>query len=404
MTLPRSGHVLTTSALALLVTSACGGGGMTPPRFGPATTLRTAPHAIGLGPVLSTKLGGEVLGWDMNQNGNDGVLTEFVIHSRTTTFGTETFDEPAAAITKLVSQKNTLGGNDEPFVQAVMGNDVGFIDVERQVAKEGHSHRDDHFKLMNPVSGMKVDGSSDPPNIVNVVPSFVTNNQSSSTQAMMALRLLPNYQQAVDLYLYNSANNAWLSPHVFPKAFVFAGYALYAAVDARSNHVFVGYQEGSGNYENVPPRIAVFNGATGAPLRRFVGLGKGFLNGMAIDSTTGVLCTTTIGDTNVEFYKDATGKGFEVAIPGGGGPLTQGAAVAVDQVHHLFLIAQQNSTVGPGSAVLVYDEKGNLVESISGFSFLNQFSPVPVHIAVNGAARIGYVPGPNANNLQSFTY
>ena len=81
-----------------------------------------------------------------------------------------------------------------------------------------------------------------------------------------------------------------------------------------------------------------------------------------------------------------------------------GAAVAADQVNHLFLVAQQNSTVGVGSTVYVYDEKGNLTEAISGFSFLNQFSPLAVHIAANGTTRTGYVPGPNSNNLQSFNY
>ena len=134
----------------------------------------------------------------------------------------------------------------------------------------------------------------------------------------------------------------------------------------------------------------------------------GFVNGMAIDPSRDMLCTTTLGDMDVEFYHLATGKGKAVQIPSlyGGGPFTQGASVAADPVHHLFLVGQRNSTVSPsgGSSVLVYDEKGKLVESINGFNFLDQSSVVVPRVAVNPANRTGYVDGPNPNQLQGFAY
>jgi hypothetical protein len=87
------------------------------------------------------------------------------------------------------------------------------------------------------------------------------------------------------------------------------------------------------------------------------------------------------------------------------GPLTNGAAVAADPIHHLFLVAQLNSTVAPnGSTVIVYDEHGKLVEFINGFELLNRFSVVVPHLAVNPSNRTGYVDGPNLNQLQEFTY
>lgn len=389
--------------LVLVFTSACGGAGMTPrPNGAGALDLQGVRHSTGLGPVLSSKLGGTIGGWDMNQSANDGFLTEFVTTRQGTTYGVETFDEPSATITKLVNKTSNPGGNDEPYAQAIMGNDIGFIDIERL---EPGFHRNDGFKLMNPVSGQKINGGSKPPQIYGVVPSYVTNNQSSSTQAMMVFRFARNSKGSANLYVYDDAKNAWLAPITFGPREIFVDVnPLYAAVDGRSNKVYVPYLAGQGSFDYLPPRFDVYDGTTGQQLRGFKGLGHGPVNGMAIDSTTGVMCTTTFGDMDVEFYNDTNGKGFAVTIPGGGGPLTQGAFVAVDQVHHLFLIAQLNSTVGPGSAVLVYDEKGNLVESISGFSFLNQFSAIPVRIAVNGGARIGYAPGPNVNNLQSFTY
>jgi hypothetical protein len=363
---------------------------------------RAVRHTVGLGPILSSKFGGAIFGWDINQNGSDGFFTEFGNVGSSDYFATETFDETTAAITKVVSKKQVHGGNDEPFPEAILGNDIGFIDVARDFVKGGRLFRNDRFELMNPVSGNKLTGPSNPPDVLDIVPSFVTNNQSSPTQAMMVTR----YQKETasnDMYLYDSATNAWLNPYVFSPVQVFAGYVLYAGVEAKSNSVLVSYQVGQGNYEELPPWFDVFDGSTGNLLRSFKGLGHGFLNGMAIDSTTGIMCTTTFGDMEVEFYDVATGKGFAVTIPGSGGALTNGAAVAVDQVHHLFFVAQQNSTFASGSTVIVYDEKGNLIEPINGFSFLN-VGAVAVHIAVNGAARTGYAPGPNPNNLQSFTY
>jgi len=110
----------------------------------------------------------------------------------------------------------------------------------------------------------------------------------------------------------------------------------------------------------------------------------------------------------VEFYKLSTGKGKAVQIPVlfGGGALTNGGSVAADPINHLFLVTQRNSTFSPngGSTVIVYDERGKLVEYINGFNFLNQFSVVVPHVAVNPSNRTGYVDGPNPNQLQEFTY
>lgn len=71
----------------------------------------------------------------------------------------------------------------------------------------------------------------------------------------------------------------------------------------------------------------------------------------------------------------------------GGGGLTDGAALASDPVNHLFLVAQLNSTVSPsgGSSVLVYDEKGKLVEYLNGFDFLFLNAAIVPLVAVNPA-------------------
>ncbi|MBV9645912.1 MAG: hypothetical protein JO043_00440, partial [Candidatus Eremiobacteraeota bacterium] len=56
------------------------------------------------------------------------------------------------------------------------------------------------------------------------------------------------------------------------------------------------------------------------------------------------------------------------------------------------------------SAIVVYDEKGNMVEAITGFNFSNTSTVIPVRVAVNPSTRTGWVNGPNINQLQQFTY
>jgi hypothetical protein len=77
--------------------------------------------------------------------------------------------------------------------------------------------------------------------------------------------------------------------------------------------------------------------------------------------------------------------------------------VANDSQHGLFLVAQPKSSTGGNSAIYVYDEAGNLVETINGFDFSTTTLP-PLKIALNPALRLGAVNGPNADQLQEFTY
>jgi hypothetical protein len=83
--------------------------------------------------------------------------------------------------------------------------------------------------------------------------------------------------------------------------------------------------------------------------------------------------------------------------------LTSGGAVANDAQNHLFLVAQPVSSGSNGSSIYVYDESGNLVESINGFSFASSSLP-PTKIVVKPGLRIGWVNGPNSNQLQQFFY
>ncbi len=147
---------------------------------------------------------------------------------------------------------------------------------------------------------------------------------------------------------------------------------------------------------------------TGGQFTTFTGIGFGFINGIAVDSEDGIFCTTTEDDAGVEFYDLATQTGAKEVLPGSGGQqIFSGADVQYDSLNKLFLIAQPtSSSASSGSTIYVYDTKGQLQETLNGFSFSNTFTVVATHIGLNPGNRSGFVNGPDAGvtELQSFTY
>jgi hypothetical protein len=130
------------------------------------------------------------------------------------------------------------------------------------------------------------------------------------------------------------------------------------------------------------------------------------VQGIAIDSSTGIMCTTTGNDFSVQFTNLTSHEGLSEPLPSATDASQSGAAVAVDAANHLFLVSQPNSSVSPsgGSTIYVYDEKGDLQRSIDGFSFSNTGSTGPAHVQVNVTHRLGFVNGPKADQIQTFLY
>ena len=127
----------------------------------------------------------------------------------------------------------------------------------------------------------------------------------------------------------------------------------------------------------VPPKIGVIDLTTGVG-HEFTGLGLGLMNGIAVDSDDGILCTTTSFDPEVQFYTLATETGASQFLPGATDSLARGQAVEYDEVNKLFLIAQPFTSTGTsGSSIQVYDTKGNFVESVDGLSLNSQVNVFP---------------------------
>lgn len=396
----------TYAAVVAASMSACAGSGL-PVQSSALEGANVHRGAGALGPVVTSEFGGQIFGWDIDQNGNDGLLTETAFETSGKVINAiETFDQSTGQIVKIVLKNERASANVEPVTGAIAGGDVGIVDVERLRAD---FKRDDYFDLINPVSGNTITGQTQPPGALGVVPSFVTNNQASSSQVMMFYHLKNGFMLG-GMYTYSATQNAWGRRQDFPKDAVFNnGFPIYAAVDSATNEAVTGFLGRPRYNPHESTTFDVVDAATGRHLRSFYGVGYGFPNGMAIDPTTDTMCTTTTGDRDVEFYNLATGKGKAVQIPvldTHGGSETGGAAVAADPVHHLFLVAQINSTFSLSSisTVIVYDEHGKLIEYINGFDFFFYKTVIVPRLAVNPSTRTGYVNGPTPAELQEFSY
>jgi hypothetical protein len=326
---------------------------------------------------VTPKLSGTILGFDIDQNGSDGVLANY--NGRSLRVSLETFDQTTGKITKVVREASDRKG--DYVVQGILARDIGFISYKG-------------YALMNPVTDEKLDGTWTPPAGFEVVQ--VAENQSSSKQVMLGYDTSeasqPTALVVADIPRGNSTKIP-LDQNVFGTGAVpviaqdpATGKAVIAATDGGITH----------------PTLGIVDLKTGKTTT-FTGLGYGEVDGIAVDTATDIACTTTGVDAGVEFYNLKTQSGFEVQLPNSGGSeLHSGAGVAVDSLHNLCIIAQPVSGNGTqASAIWVADERGDFLEEITGFNFWFGVGP-----AINPTSRIGYIqnPRPEYGSLTGFSY
>ena len=122
--------------------------------------------------------------------------------------------------------------------------------------------------------------------------------------------------------------------------------------------------------------------------------------GLAIDSASHMMCTTTGSTYSVQMYdlktKQQTFVGQIPKFREGKGK----RAARSRPIRSITSLSSNNpNSLKGGSEIYVYDEKGNVLESLTGFAFgpLSGIQVVP-------SSRSGYVAGPGENQLESFTY
>jgi len=157
-----------------------------------------APRKVGLGKTLTTKDGGQIYGFDVDQNSKDGVLAS----AGSAGVSVETFDEETGKITKVFATKNSA--RNSYGVDGIFAGDVGLI--THYIVPNGQLYGRRQFELMNPVTAQEFTGSWTPP-LKDVGIALVAENQSSSNSVFYVLEL--KKQDQPDLIVSNVANNTF---------------------------------------------------------------------------------------------------------------------------------------------------------------------------------------------------
>lgn len=358
---------------------------------GPGTTL------------VHSQFGGQIFGFDIDQNGTEGVLSEAQdLGGGKVLAAVETFDQATGKILKVVKKLET---KDDFLTMGIVGTSVGL--VEREHAPKLYV-TERIYELLNPLDANKFTGIWAAPLTATDIIIGVSRNQGSATTAVLAFQNGGGDQTFV--FGSNVGANTFGSLITLTDPVFFFSDSPVMAYDSKTNQAVIAASTGA--VGGPAPVIALADLATGK-VTEFNGLpgpqpfGSGTVNGIAVDSADGIACTATELDASVEFYNLKTKTGFAVTLPGATNQLQSGSDVEFDPVNKLFFVAQSVSSTAPGtSSIQVYDTKGNLVESLDGFNFSNTFNVVFTHIGLNPSNRSGYVDGPDpgVTDIQSFTY
>lgn len=362
-----------------------------------------APGASGLGKILTTKDGGQIYGFDVDQNGNDGILASAADTSQPGVFkvSVETFDQTTGKITK--SFASSTGKRNSYAVNGIYAGDVAL--VTHFVTPKNSIYATRKYRTVAPVTGGKFTGNWTP-SIADVNVQAGAENQATTTAVLFAIEL--KNQDKPDLFVSNVGANTFSNLfHLDPNLFGGGNGPQLGQYTAANEAVFALSPDG-GKVGGAPPvnvlidlqtgKQTQFNGYNNGPFH------AGYVNGLAVDPNTGVAATTTELNAQVEFYDLNTKTGIaDVQLPctGNSSQSNSGAGIAVDPVNKLFLVTDPFYCSGSqGSALLVYDEQGNLLETIAGFKFAIG-EPAP---AINPGKRSGWAFGPQFSQLQQFFY
>lgn len=366
--------------------------------FAQSSDLEPNP-AAGPGKVIvHSKFGGQIFGFDIDQNGTEGLLSESALQSNGTVLAAvETFSQSTGKILKVVSGTQT---QDDFITLGIVGTSVGLAEHEHvKGIVVGRT-----FNTLNPLSSNKDTGLWTPPIGTEhlIMPTGVSRSQGVPNVAVFAYDNSGNFIPWV--FSSNVAANTFGPVVDITDSLNFGSVPPPFAYDSTTNQAILG--GGDGCFGCLP--VIGLVDLTEGTFSEFTGVGAGFINGLAVDSADGIFCTTTEDDAGVEFYNLATETGFEVILPNSGEQqIFSGADVEFDPIHKLFLVAQPVSSSAPrGSTIYVYSASGELEETLNGFSFSNTFNVVPMHIALHPKLRSGYVDGPDSGvtDIQSFTY
>ena len=346
--------------------------------------------------IVHPKLGGTIFGFDVDQNGTEGFLSEGIGYG-SCPYASETFDQKSGKIIKVVRRGKSKGCGDDDVTWGVVGTSVGLVEHQ-------HSPTFDHlqmsFTVLNPLDGNQVTGSWLSPFKKTAEIEGVSRNQGTSMNAFQFYDFSTMMEYVV---------GSDVAKNEFGPVVQITSVPGIIGLNTKTNSavVMVGTTDFGISY------VDQIDVATGK-IKSFAGIGSGQVMGIAVDSEDDMAVTTTFGDAGVEFYDLKNQTGFEVIlpfIPENCDNACTGVDVEFDPIHKLFLVAQPISSQQPNSnfsTIYVYNRQGTLLEALNGFNFVTQrFDVFPVHMAIHPTERSGFVDVTNSigvGAIQSFTY
>jgi hypothetical protein len=385
-------------ALAALLCATCFFGSAARAQSLPARAQTTATPGQSApakpGPVLvKTALGGFILGYDIDQNGTEGLLAEsLALFGGKDDAAIETFDQTTGKIIKVVTKLTNT--KDDFVVFGVYGNGVGLVEEE----KVKHLFVDQRlYAIMNPLSGNKLTGHWTPGLATQQLIIGIADSQGATSTAVLAEAGVDSFNSEV--FSADIAANTFGSAITLTDQNFGSNNSPHIAIDTLTNQAVV--TGGNGAFDTHPLLAQV--DLTTQSVTELTGLGFGFINGVAVDSADGIAVTATEDDFSIEYYQLSPFKGIKtVVLPRATSQAQSGQYVKFDPVNRLFLVGQEFSSTAPtGSSIQVFDTQGNFVESINGL----ELPASPVNIAINPSKRLGFViVTPALTELQSFTY
>jgi hypothetical protein len=347
--------------------------------------------------IVESRLGGQIFGFDIDPDGTEGILSEAQTRPDGSVLAAvETFDQRTGAIISIVATAST---QDDFVTLGVVGHHVGLVEYEHEIAFLDIERT---FPKLDPLGANHFTGRWRPPIDDHHLIEAVSRNHGTNTFVAYAYDNSENFEPQV--FSSNLADGTFGPLIVMTDPSFQTGLVPRLAYDESTKKALLGIQTIGNPF--IPPTFALVDIATGETTL-FGGVGQGDVNGLAIDSGANVACATTEIDFSVQFYDLTTLSGTSQPLPGATNQLFSGADVAIDPIHHLFLVAQPVSSTSSGdSSIYVYDTSGALVESLHGFHFSNAGNVVAMHLALHPRWRYGFVDGPDAgvSQIQSFVY
>lgn len=339
--------------------------------------------------LVKTAFGGSILGYDVDQNGSEGLLSEGrLVSGGKVDIAVETFDQTTGAILNIVARQMNTHNNFATL--GIFGNSIGLVELEKS---KGIFVNQRLYGTLNPLSANRFTGQWTPPLANGDVITSMAYSQGSLNTAVLASHSLGSF-----VFGSNVAANTFGPLVTLTNPVLGSNNSPVIAIDTKTNQAVVAASVGAPRDR---PAIALVDLTTGNVIE-FMGMGAGFVNGIAVDSEDGIACTSTQIDFALELYDLAAQTGFRVPLHNAINQAQSGTYVQFDAVNKLFLVEQELSSTAPsGSSIQVFDTHGHFIEAIDGLSLPAD----PSLIALNPSQRTGYViVAPALSQLQSFKY